>query len=171
MMCEICGIREATIKFTQVINKQKKEVHICKVCAEEQGYSNPLSGVPKIIGGLILGIMGELPGKTGTEHANLKCDNCQLTWNEFHDKGLLGCEYCYESFKEPLKKMLRKMHGSNKHIGNRPTSQRVVGNLDELEKFRKELERAIKTENYEQAAVLRDKIRDIEAALEATAES
>ena len=171
MICDICGIREATIKFTQVINKQKKEMHICKVCAEEQGYSNPLSGIPKIIGGLILGIMGELPGKVKSEHIDLKCDNCQLSWSEFQDKGLLGCEYCYESFAEPMKKLLRKMHGSNKHIGNRPTGQRVIGNADELEKLCRDLERAIKSENYEQAALLRDKIRDIEAAFEAQAEA
>jgi len=171
MTCEICGIREATIKFTQVINMQKKEIHVCKECAEEKGYYNPLSGMPKIIGGLILGIMGELPGKMKSERIDLKCDKCQLTWNEFQDKGLLGCEHCYESFVEPMKQLLRKMHGSNKHIGNRPTTQRVVGNVDELEKLRKDLERAIKSENYEGAAALRDKIRDIEAALEAKAES
>jgi len=165
-MCDICGIREATIKFTQVINKKKKEMHICKVCAEEKGYTNPLSGFPKIIGGLILGIMGELPETTKREHIDLKCDYCQLSWDEFQDKGLLGCGHCYKSFTGPLKKLLRKMHGSNKHIGNRPAGQRVVGTKDELDRLRTELKRAIKAENYESAAELRDRIRDIEANFE-----
>jgi protein arginine kinase activator len=166
MMCDICGIREATIKITQVINKKKKEMHVCKVCADEQGYSNPLSGFPEVIGGLILGIMGELPGRTQQEYIDLRCDHCQLTWKEFQQKGLLGCQHCYDSFTVPLKQLLRKMHGSNKHIGNRPAGQRVIGTADELEKLRREMQRAIKYENYEHAAKLRDRIRDIEASFE-----
>lgn len=166
MMCDICGIRPATIKFTQVISKKKKDLHICKECAEDQGYFNPLSSFPKIIGGLILGIMGELPDRTRQEYIDLGCDHCQLTWPEFQQKGLLGCSHCYDSFVVPLKQLLRKMHGSNKHIGNRPAGQRVMGTADDLEKLRAEMQRAIKAENYERAAKLRDRIRDIEASLE-----
>jgi len=166
MTCEICGIREATIKFTQVINNKKKEMHICKECADEQGYSNPLAGFPKIIGGLILGIMGELPDRAQDEYINLRCDHCQLSWKEFQHKGLLGCRHCYNSFAVPLRQLLRKMHGSNKHIGNRPAGQRVGGSADELEKLRSEMQRAIKSENYEHAAKLRDRIRDIESSFE-----
>ncbi len=167
MICQVCGIREATIKFTQVINQKKMEMHVCKVCAEEKGFTNPLSSFPKIVGGLILGIIGELPEKIKREHIDLKCNYCQLSWNEFQDKGLLGCGHCYESFVEPLKKLLRKMHGSNKHIGDRPANQRIIGDVDDLEKLHKDLERAIKSENYERAARLRDRIRDIEANFEA----
>ena len=163
MMCQICGVREATIKFTQIINQKKKEMHICQDCAEEKGFTNPLTSFPKIIGGLILGIMGELPTSRKREHINLKCDFCQLSWNEFQDKGLLGCAHCYDSFIQPLNALLRKMHGSNKHIGNRPADKRTSGTTDELDRLRKELKRAIKAENYERAARLRDKIRDIEA--------
>lgn len=166
MICEICGIREATIKFTQVINKKKTEMHVCKLCAEEKGFTNPLAGFPKILGGLILGIIGELPETAKREHIDLKCNYCQLSWNEFQDKGLLGCGHCYESFAEPLKKLLRKLHGSNKHIGDRPASQRITGTADELEKLQKDLKRAVKSENYERAAKLRDKIQDIEANYE-----
>lgn len=166
MMCEICGVREASIKFTQVINKSKKEMHVCKSCAEEHGFANPLSGFPKIIGGLILGIMGELPEKVKREHIDLTCSHCQLSWHEFQESGLLGCAHCYESFSEPLKKLLRKMHGSNKHIGNRPANQREAGSIEDVNKLRSELSRAIKAENFERAAKLRDKIRDIEASFE-----
>jgi protein arginine kinase activator len=166
MICEICEIKEATIKFTQVINKKKKELNICKTCAEDKGFTNPLTGFPKIIGGVILGILGELPGKAKDEHVNLRCRHCQLSWQEFQEKGVLGCGSCYESFTEPISKLLRKMHGSNKHIGNRPIGKRKGGSIDELNRFRNELNMAIKAENYESAAELRDKIRDIEANFE-----
>lgn len=166
MTCDMCGIREATIKFTQVINQKKQEMNVCKMCAEETGIANPLSGFPKIIGGLILGIMGELPDKAEAEHIDLRCKYCQLSWHEFQNKGLLGCGHCYDSFAEPLKKLLRKIHGSNKHIGNRPAGQRLVGTVDDLETLQHQLKRAIKSENYEHAAELRDRIRDIEANFE-----
>ncbi len=166
MMCEICGVREASIKFTQIINKTKQEMHICKSCAEEKGLANPMAGFPKIIGGLILGIMGELPETVKHEHIDLTCNYCQLSWNEFQKSGLLGCAHCYENFSEPLRKMLLKMHGSNKHIGNRPADQRESGSVEDVNKLRSELSRAIKAENFERAAKLRDKIRDIEAGLD-----
>ncbi len=166
MICEICGIREATIKFTQVVNKVKKQLNLCKVCAEEKGLTNPLSAFPKLIGGLILGIVGEWPEALRRESLDLKCRNCELTWQEFQTSGLLGCSECYESFIEPLKNLLRKMHGSNKHIGTRPVNQRQTGSAEDIEKLRKELARAIQAENYERAAKLRDRIRDIEANLQ-----
>ena len=165
MMCEICGIRKAAIKFTQIINTKKKEMHLCNTCAEERGYTDPLASFPKLLGGLILGLIGELP-KNQHEHIDLKCSHCQLSWDDFQEKSLLGCGKCYESFSEPLKGLLRKVHGSNKHIGNRPASKRIEGATTELEQLRRELSRAIKGEHYEQAAALRDKIRDIEANIE-----
>lgn len=167
MKCEICGIREATIKFTQIINQNKKEMRLCKVCAEEKGFTNPLAGFPEILGGLILGLIGELPAATREAHSSLKCHHCQLSWSEFRDKGLLGCSQCYDSFSVPMKSLLRKVHGSNKHIGNRPADKRLTGTVVELDRLRVELNRAIKAENFEHAASIRDKIRDIEANLEA----
>lgn len=166
MMCEICGIREATIKFTQIINTKKKELHLCKNCAEEKGYTDPLTAFPKLIGGFILGILGEAPAAEKQDRIELTCHRCQLSWQQFKKTGLLGCSQCYESFSNPLKDLLRKLHGSNKHIGNRPPTKRVVGSSNELEKLQRELKQAIRAENYEYAAQLRDRIRDIEAQVE-----
>ncbi|MDZ7263639.1 MAG: UvrB/UvrC motif-containing protein [candidate division KSB1 bacterium] len=163
MMCEICGIREASIKFTQIINTKKKELHLCKTCAEEKGYTDPLAAFPKLIGGFILGILGEAPSVDKSDDLQLSCRKCQLSWQEFKKTGLLGCSECYDSFSNPLKDLLRKLHGSNKHIGNRPPTRRVVGSDDELERLQRELKHAIRSENYEYAAQLRDRIRDIEA--------
>lgn len=163
MMCELCGIREATIRFTQIINTKKKELHLCQTCAEEKGYTDPMAALPKLIGGFILGILGETSATAKPDEIDLTCRQCQLSWHEFKQTGLLGCSECYDSFARPLKDLLRKLHGSNKHIGNRPPTKRVVGSSNELETLQRELKQAIRTENYEYAAQLRDRIRDIEA--------
>lgn len=165
MMCEICGVRKASIKFTQIVNTKKKELHLCKVCAEEKGYTDPLSSFPKLLGDLILGIIAALPA-TKREQIDLTCSECKLSWNEFQDTGLLGCGSCYDSFSEQLVPLLRKLHGSTKHIGNRPPHKRIDGTKNEIERLKNELDRAIQKEKFEQAAELRDKIRDIEANFE-----
>jgi len=165
MMCEICGARKASIKFTQIANAKKKELHICKVCAEEKGYTDPLASFPKLLGDLILGIIAALPA-TKREKIDLKCSDCQLSWNDFQERGLLGCSACYDSFAEQMQPLLRRLHGSAKHIGNRPPHRRIDGTKNEIIRLKSELERAIKIENFEQAAQLRDKIRDIEANIE-----
>ena len=54
MLCDICHTRKATIKFTQVININKKEMNICEVCAEEKGFANPLISLQKFFGNLSL---------------------------------------------------------------------------------------------------------------------
>jgi protein arginine kinase activator len=162
MMCEICGVRKASIKFTQIANAKKKELHLCKVCAEEKGYTDPLSSFPKLLGDLILGILAALPAAK-REKIDLNCSECQLSWNDFQDTGLFGCGACYESFSEQLQPLLRRLHGSNTHIGNRPPDKRIDGTTNELKRLKSELDRAIKIESFEQAAELRDKIRDIEA--------
>ena len=88
------------------------------------------------------------------------CKSCGLTYKEFKTSGLLGCESCYKAFEEDLKVILRRIHGNNKHlIIEKEKSLLIEKKLSEL---RKELEEAVKQEEFEEAAQIRDKIRDIE---------
>lgn len=166
MLCDICQMREATIKFTQVINLKKKEMNICKECAEKKGFANPLLSLQKLFGGFLLLDQLVQPSEPALEKdiIKLRCKSCNLSWQDFQKNGLFGCKDCYDTFDEELKVILRRIHGSTKHIGNRPFNRRVVVdkkiNLDEL---KKELKQAIKEEKFEKAAKLRDKIRDVEA--------
>jgi protein arginine kinase activator len=163
MLCEFCHIREANIKLTQVINLQLKEFNICEECAEEKGLANPLVGLQKIFINLLqLGHPEPEPQTTSPDDLDLRCDHCKITWQKFQETGLLGCEHCYTAFNEKLKVLLRRIHGSNKHIGNRPPQFRQIDDTVDLTTLKNELKRMIKNEKYEQAAVLRDRIRDIE---------
>ena len=96
---------------------------------------------------------------------DLRCNSCNTTWQGFQKNGLFGCQNCYSAFNERLKVLLRRIHGSNKHIGNRPSNYRIVIEESDLKKLKDELEIAIKKEKYEHAAELRDRIRDLEANL------
>ena len=165
MLCDICHSREATIKFTQIVNLKKKEMNICSVCAEEKGFANPLVGLQNLFGSMLsLNQLEEIEDITGEEdEINLHCDVCGTTWQDFQKEGLLGCKDCYSVFNEKLKILLRRIHGSNKHIGNRPANHRIIMEETDLKKLTIELENAIQLEKFERAAILRDRIRDMEA--------
>lgn len=166
MLCEICYKHEATIKLTQVINQKKKEINICKRCSEEKGFSNPLVNLQKFFGSLLF--LTQFENEKITDDiatVDLCCNNCGMSWQSFHQKGLLGCKNCYTAFSDKLNILIRRIHGSTKHIGNRPASQRVELDENDIDVLKKDLEAALIVENYEYAAQLRDRIRDIEANL------
>ncbi|MDZ7260554.1 MAG: UvrB/UvrC motif-containing protein [candidate division KSB1 bacterium] len=166
MLCQICHLKEATIKLTQIINDTKKEINLCKSCAEEKGFTNPLSSFPQLFSGIILGLLGEESMATKKVEKNrVRCSGCNMTMSDFEKTGLLGCAECYQTFSEELKVILRRIHGSNKHIGSRPMNRRTRVPQPDLNKLRKELNLAIKKEQYERAAELRDLIRDVEREL------
>ena len=167
MLCDICHTREATIKFTQIVNLKKKEMNICNVCAEEKGLTNPLVGLQKLFGGMfsLNQFKESFDEHQEGDFIDLRCKKCGTTWQNFQNDGLFGCQDCYTTFDEKLKILLRRIHGSNKHIGNRPSNHRIIVKESDLDKFRAELKNAIKQENFERAAQLRDRIRDIEANL------
>ena len=167
MLCEICHLREATIRFTQVVNLEKKEITICQECAEKKGLSNPIAGLQKFLGGLISAdqFTDVFEDDQKKEPEDTICTTCGTSWNGFKNGGLFGCGHCYRSFEKNLKILLRRIHGSNKHIGNRPARLREVNNDLDLNQLKTKLQKAIAQENYEQAARLRDRIKDLEANL------
>jgi len=163
MLCQICHKNEATVKVTQIINKTKKELSLCKSCAEKKGLTNPLASFPELFGGLLVGILNESQfGIPQQISSNAKCSGCGLAYEDFQKTGLLGCGQCYGSFMEELKILLRRIHGSNKHIGDRPVNKRIYVHQPNLTKLYSELQIAIEHEQFEKAAKLRDMIRDIE---------
>lgn len=165
MLCEICHQKPATVKLTQIVNDQKKEMNLCKSCADKKGLSNPFGGLPDIIGSIILGILsqGIAEHKEKKADTSLVCESCGLSIGQFEKTGILGCSDCYQAFEEPLKNLLRRIHGSNKHIGSRPVTYRQHVERPNVKILKLQLQNAVKNEEYERAAVLRDTIRDIES--------
>ena len=97
------------------------------------------------------------------EAQELKCPNCGLTYNDFKKMGRLGCGECYSSFKKYLGPLLKRIHGSSLHVGKSPL--RVGAGLKkkiDLSGLRQKLQKAIETEAFEEAARLRDQIKEME---------
>jgi protein arginine kinase activator len=158
MLCDSCGKEPAKIHYKEIKDNQVTEFHLCEKCASEKGIQiyhkkQPFS---------IPNIMTEMAEEVGSEMA--KCDRCGLTYREFRDSGRLGCSTCYGAFKEQLKPLLRRIHGSNVHIGKSPRmSQGVFEKRREVENLKAELAGAIECEDFEKAAEIRDRIRELES--------
>jgi protein arginine kinase activator len=97
--------------------------------------------------------------------AETKCPKCGFSLPDFKKAGRLGCAQCYVAFREPLQGLLKTMHKGTKHVGKTPQSAAHSANTAEnIGQLQSHLDLAIKAENFEQAAILRDQIRQLRLA-------
>lgn len=169
MRCENCGERDAAIHLTQIVNNAVTTTHLCEPCAALKGVETG-AGVAKFPLGDFLATLGK-PGGAEAAGATEPCEKCGATLNDFRQTGRLGCAACYSSFETHLRDLLRKLHGSARHVGEayrlpggaaRVSGPRGGRPADQLDSLRDELRRAVDAENFELAAELRDKIRVLE---------
>jgi protein arginine kinase activator len=93
-----------------------------------------------------------------------------MSYHDFLQTGKIGCSVCYDTFRSQLEPLLRRIHGSSTHTGKIP--HRSGGTLTikhEIAICKEKLQSAVKQEKYEQAAIYRDKIKDLEQKLTDTA--
>lgn len=152
------------------MNGKQLEFNLCKSCAEDKGMQNPLSSnLSQLFGNFITDLLDSGVMKMEDKsRLNIECKGCGLTWEAFENTGLFGCDLCYQTFQNDLDIILKKIHGSNKHIGSRPQALRSKIDERELQRIKVELKTAIKNEDFELAAELRDVVRDAERELQKT---
>ena len=162
MLCELCGIVPATRKIRITLKGENRELDVCQKCASKYDLDNPFTGLPDALSILFLGLVADVLSKREKKDDSIRCSRCGTALADFRRHGSLGCAHCYEAFHEVLLAMLRRIHGSTKHIGTRPAARRYRSAEVGLQELRIRLKRAIEQEEYESAAELRDKIHDLE---------
>jgi len=163
MMCNECGKRPATVHITKIENGKKTNMHLCEQCALAKGALTINTGfsINDILAGM-LNNGGPLPFKVDFMD-DPSCPVCGMKYSRFRETGRFGCGSCYKSFGDRLTPLFRRIHGNINHTGKIP--HRAGGRLKiirEMESLKAELENAIKREEYERAAEIRDKIRALE---------
>ena len=158
MICDVCKDKSATVYLTQIAEGQMQKVNLCEGCAKEKGVTDPTGFA---LADLLLGMGEEKKLKKGKEER--KCDACGFTQSNFKKTGRLGCSECYKIFGDGLESLLKAMHKGTRHIGKVPaqftTARTFIDRIDEL---KHRLKIAIRDENYEEAAKLRDEISKAE---------
>ncbi|ABS20449.1 UvrB/UvrC motif-containing protein [Bacillus cytotoxicus] len=172
MTCQNCNMRPATLHYTKVVNGEKTEVHLCEQCAGQSGYtsffqsSQPSFSFQDLLAGLLNGGPATFGQKENTFSSTkvLRCPECKMTYEQFAKVGRLGCSSCYETFKDQIKPMLKRLHGGHtNHSGKVP--KRIGGNIHlkkELDELKLTLKQHVQREEFEQAAQIRDQIRNLE---------
>ncbi len=164
MPCDQCHDREAVIHLTQIVNEQVTTLHLCERCAAEKGVESP-AAVAKTPLGTFLAAMGKgLPEAAPAPKSTDTCSRCGGSLQDFRESGRLGCPDCWRAFESPLRDLLRRLHGSTHHLGERYAEMVVPAEGEQARAvdLREQLRLAVETENFELAAELRDQLRVVE---------
>ena len=160
MMCQRCKKKRATVHVTEVSGKNKGEIHLCDACAQKEGVTLK-SQVS--LADFLAGLISAPATKEMRKLAQLKCPECGISYLEFQSKGRFGCPKDYDIFAQMVEPLLEKIHGATRHSGKSP---RIAPGVSEksiqLTALKRQLAAAVEEERYEEAADLRDRIRDLE---------
>lgn len=169
MVCQECGNRPATLHFTKIVNGEKTEFHICEHCAREKGDFLPGTTNGFSIHNLLSGLLDFETPNTGSSVLGkvppqaTQCKKCGLTYTQFTKIGRFGCDECYDQFAERLDPLFRRIHGTTDHAGKIPKRNGgLIHDKRQIESLKKHLKLLIEREEFEEAAKLRDQIRELE---------
>ena len=158
--CHLCS-NPATVHVTNLVKNAVSEYHLCEQCAaKQQNQSLGELSLPAILQSLI----GQHLGSQTEELSRLTCPTCGIKYMEFRREGRLGCPRDYALFRAGLEPILQRVHLATRHTGKVPRRLQPAAPENELLMLRQNLRRAVDSEAYEEAARLRDLIRQKEAS-------
>ena len=155
MVCDVCKEREAIVVVQQISNNQKKEIHLCMICATEKGLIPTQENIGKTIGNLFT--KKEVPAD------NRICPVCGFKISKMKMDYSVGCPECYSVFSSDIQDFFK---------GNKITESYTGRMTERLANFRSvltdrlllqsKLEKSIEQEDYEKAAIYRDRLKALE---------
>jgi protein arginine kinase activator len=155
-----CG-KKATMHVREIVNLKQREVHLCERCARERNLLADPPAAQIDLKALMNLLIPSVHAQTDAEAAaEPLCPKCGLTYASFKAEGRLGCEHDYDAFRSILEPLLERVHRAVAHTGKVPVAARTAARIED---FRKQMNAAVAVEDYEQAARLRDLIRQQEA--------
>jgi protein arginine kinase activator len=167
MKCNNCN-KPATVHLTELKGGKKIEKHLCASCAaESEGFPVVKPPINEMLTNFVLAHSGM------QKDVSPACEQCQITWADFRQSGLLGCAHDYQVFERDLSPLLQRAHeGATHHVGKVPVRASAGTPADppkpsrkktvDIARLRKDLAVAVAKEDYEMAARLRDQIKEAE---------
>ena len=168
MLCQNCGKNEATTHVKRVVNGDTTETHLCADCAAQLGYGDMFSGFGLNLDDFFGGFLGDTVQKLASP-VEQRCPRCGNTFSDIVKSGKIGCSECYRTFYDKLLPSIQRIHGRIKHNGKQIAAPQAEPEVKEekvapnpIEELKSQLEKAVANQEFEQAAVLRDKIKELE---------
>ncbi len=166
MKCSHCHENEANTHIKRVINGKKEEMYLCSECAKELGIMEEFEpfSMDTFFGNFLGAGAAALNSLAGVE----RCSYCGSSFNDIINSGKVGCANCYSKFEDRLNPSIEKMHGRTKHVGKNVTYIEEKDETDEqqqpvseIDRLKNDLKLAVKEQRFEDAAVIRDKIKSL----------
>jgi protein arginine kinase activator len=166
MKCDFCE-KKATVFLTQLVEGKMKKVCLCDSCAKERGVTDPtgFSLADLLLGGLPggPGTISQGAGSAKSSGNGKQCPTCGFTLDDLRRVRRFGCSDCYTAFHEEVAQMVRGMHKGTSHVGKVPEGLMATQfRTQRIEELRSRLDQAIASESYEEAAGIRDEIRNLD---------
>ena len=167
MVCEECGTREANCRVTVLAGGSRVTKYLCPECLARlrgnggyglaDGFADMLAWVLSAI--TTSGTSGEEKDEKA-EAPDKTCPRCGMSLRTFRKSGRLGCPECYKAFHDELQPVLAHIHGRVQHAGRRPLEGEEEQKTRSLqEELSREMEEAVRAEDFERAAQIRDRLR------------
>ncbi len=172
MICQHCNKNEATAHIKKNINGRREEMHLCAQCAKELGVMEEFR-IPSMSDLFADSFLGNFLGAGAAAMNSLagieRCQTCGSSFNDIVKSGHIGCSDCYDKFSDKLEPSIRKLHGKTKHIGKfvsyeeqkAPKQKDIKNEINQLDALKEQLKDAVKEQRFEDAAVLRDRIKEL----------
>lgn len=168
MLCQNCSKREATTHIKRVVNGETAQAHLCQECAAKLGYDNFFDNFSLNLPDLFSSFFGDSARALAGSRTD-RCEKCGCSFDDIVKTGMVGCADCYDKFFDKLLPSIQRIHGRTRHAGSVPvTVTQDAGDgeskketvEDKIAALEAEMKKAIEAQNFEQAAVLRDKIKE-----------
>lgn len=166
MLCQNCKKNEANTHIKRVINGEATQKHLCSSCAQSLGYDNFFSDFSFNLPSLFSSFFDDRNLLLG-ENTQERCEICGCSFEDIIRSGNVGCSNCYSKFYSKLQPSLQRIHGKVKHSGkvppitDVPIEVRETTAEDKISALEKEMAKAIETQNFERAAVIRDELKQL----------
>lgn len=164
MLCQRCHKNMATVRYAEVVNGKVTDLHLCSDClaVHQEGASAGF----ELSGPVGASRVAAARSEAARVRAPRVCKSCGTHLSNAIEAGTLGCSECYSAFADAIEPMLMELHGGLGHVGKNPQvdDSRVALRTD-LQTKRSMLRNAVRDERYEQAALLRDEIQELESQL------
>lgn len=153
MKCSKCQNIATHHKITE-INGERFEEHLCSKCARESGAGfNNLFSAHEFFNNFLEPFQ-EKPKR-------LYCEDCLTTFDDFLETGFVGCEHCYDYFKDQMDDVLKNIQAGVQHKDKLNINQNNSNTLTKKQQLEETLKKAVEEERYEDAARIKKQILEL----------
>ena len=164
MLCQSCLKNNATTCIKTIVNGETKELLLCSECANKLGYNNIFDDFSFAFDDFFKGFWGN---EGSFLEDPIRCSNCGSSFDDIVNSGKVGCPDCYDVFYNRMLPLIERIHGNTTHKGKTVLLEdQSTSKMSDIDSLKSELKDLIEKQEFEKAAYVRDKIKNLESKVD-----